>query len=65
MSLMVIILIIFFIFRKIILFALKRRRISENMIEINVNKNTFKDNEEKAEKEENDNLEKLTYYCIN
>ena len=31
------------------------------MIEINVNKNTFKDNEEKAEKEENDNLEKLTY----
>jgi flagellar biosynthesis/type III secretory pathway M-ring protein FliF/YscJ len=52
----IIILILFFIFRKKILFAFKRRRLSENIIEINTDKNI---SEEKEEKEEKDSLEKL------
>ena len=53
---MILILILFMIFRKKILFALKRRRLSENIIENDINKNILQDNEEKEEKE---NLEKL------
>jgi hypothetical protein len=53
---MIFILILFMIFRKKILFALKRRRLSENIFGIDMNKNILKDNEEKEEKE---NLEKL------
>ena len=53
---MIFILILFMIFRKKILFALKRRRLSENIFDIDMNKNILKDNEEKEEKE---NLEKL------
>jgi hypothetical protein len=53
---MILILILFMIFRKKILFALKRRRLSENIFGIDMNKNILKDNEEKEEKE---NLEKL------
>ena len=53
---MILILILFMIFRKKILFVLKRRRLSENIIENDINKNILQDNEEKEEKE---NLEKL------
>ena len=53
---MIIIFLIFFIFRKKIIFAFKRRRLSENIIEINSDKNISKDKEEKEEK---DSLEKL------
>ena len=53
---MILILILFMIFRKKILFALKRRRLSENIIENDINKNILQDNEEREEKE---NLEKL------
>ena len=52
---MIFILILFMIFRKKILFALKRRRLSENINEIDINKNILKYNEE----EEKENLEKL------
>ena len=48
--------ILFMIFRKKILFALKRRRLSENIFENDINKNILQDNEKKEEKE---NLEKL------
>ena len=56
---MIFILILFMIFRKKILFALKRRRLSENIFGIDMNKNILKDNEENEEKENEEKLMKI------
>jgi hypothetical protein len=59
LGLLIILLIFFFIFRKKILFSFKKRRLSENIGELCINKNETEDEEMKEECEQKSEREKL------